>query len=159
MILDKLSQWHQYSALSPHFARAFAFLEQVNDETPAGRHELAGEDVYAMVQRHATHPVEDAHYEVHRKYIDVQYIQRGREVIYWAPLNLLTDGVMPFDVEKDAALYGLVPEGIPLPMRAGHFAVFFPADGHIPSCTWERSAEVQKVVVKVRAGGIVRNDS
>jgi YhcH/YjgK/YiaL family protein len=152
MILDLLSQWHRYSAITPHFARAFAFLEQVDDELSVGRHEIVGEDVFAIVQRHATHPVEDAHFEVHRKYIDVQYILRGREVIYWAPLELLTDVFMPFDEEKDAALYGFGPEGIPIPMLAGHFAVFFPSDAHIPSCRWEQSAEVQKVVVKVRIG-------
>ena len=115
-----------------------------------GRHEIAGEDVFAIVQHHTTHAVQEAHYEVHRQYIDLQYIQPGREVIYWAPLELLTDVIMPFDAEKDAALYGYVREGVPLFMQRGHFAVFFPSDDHIPSCNWRQSAEVQKVVVKVR---------
>ena len=150
MILDTLSQWRQYNPISPRFEKAFSFLEQVTDETPLGRHAIAGDDVFAFVQQHATKPVQECKYEVHRKYIDVQYIHRGREVIYWAELSRLTVVTMPFDVEADAALYDLVPEGVPLLIRAGQFAVLFPEDGHVPSCAWDQPGEVLKVVVKVR---------
>ena len=150
MILDTLSQWHQYNAISPRFEKAFAFLQLVTDQTPVGRHEIDGEDVFAFVQQHSTKSVQERQYESHRKYIDVQFFQRGREVIYWAPLPLLTNVTMPFDVEQDAALYGLIPEGVPFQVRAGQFAILFPEDGHIPSCAWDQPAEVLKVVVKVR---------
>ena len=152
MILDTLVQWHQYAALSPRLAPAFAFLEKVTDDTPVGRHEIAGDDVFALVQRHNTKPVQECQYESHRKYLDVQYIHGGREVIYWAPLPLLTNVTMAFDPAKDAALYGLVAEGLPVAVRAGQFAMLFPADGHAPSCAWEQPAMVFKVVVKVRVG-------
>lgn len=150
MILDTLRQAHQYHALSPRFEKAFAFLKQVTDQTPVGRHEIAGDDIYAFVQQHSTKPVSERQYESHRQYIDVQYVQRGREIIYWAPLPLLTNVTMPFDAEKDAALYGLIPDGVPVQVRAGQFALLFPEDGHIPSCAWDQPAEVLKVVVKVR---------
>lgn len=150
MILDTLPQWRQYHAISPRFEKAFTFLQQVTDQTQVGRHEIAGEEVFAFVQQHSTKPVQERQYESHRKYIDVQFIQRGREVIYWAPLPLLTNVTMPFDPEKDAVLYDLIPEGVPLPVRAGEFAILFPEDGHIPSCVWDQPAEVLKVVVKVQ---------
>jgi YhcH/YjgK/YiaL family protein len=150
MILDTLSQWHTYNALSPRLEKAFAFLQQVTDRTPVGRHEIAGEDIFAFVQQHSTKPVAERQYESHRKYIDVQYMQRGREVMYWAPLPLLTNVTMPFDAEKDAALYGLIPQGVAVQVTSGQFTIFFPEDGHIPSCAWDQPAEVLKVVVKVR---------
>ena len=150
MILDTLSQWRQYSAISPRFVKAFAFLHRMTSQTPVGRHEIAGDDVFALVQQHSTKPAHENQYEVHRKYIDVQYVQRGREIIYWAPLPLLTRETMPFDVKKDAALYGLIPEGMPIQVRESQFAILFPEDGHIPSCAWDEPAEVFKVVVKVR---------
>ena len=50
----------------------------------------------------------------------------------------------------DGALYGLIAEGVPVQVSAGQFTVFFPEDGHIPSCAWGDSTEVVKVVVKVR---------
>lgn len=150
MIVDTLSQWRTYNAISPRFEKAFAFLQHVTDGTTVGRHEIAGDDVFAFVQQHNTKPVLERVYESHRKYIDVQYIQRGREIMYWAPLPFLTNVTMPFDAEKDAALYGLVPQGVPVQVTAGQFTIFFPDDGHIPSCAWDEPAEVLKVVVKVR---------
>lgn len=150
MILDTLAQWRTYRAISPRFDAAFAFLQQVNETTPVGRHEIAGDDVYAFVQKHLTKPLAEKVYESHRKYIDVQYVLRGREVMYWAPLPLLTTVTMPFDAEKDAALYAVIPQGVPVQVVAGQFTIFFPEDGHIPSCAWGDPAEVLKVVVKVR---------
>jgi YhcH/YjgK/YiaL family protein len=97
-----------------------------------------------------TAPVETRQYEAHRRYIDIQYMVHGREIMHWAPLPMLTHVTMPFDVEKDAMLLGLAPGGAPIPVQAGQFAVFFPDDGHIPSCAWDEPAEVLKVVVKVR---------
>lgn len=150
MILDTLDQSSRYEALSPRFKKAFAFLRAMTDDVPVGRHEIDGDDVFALVQCYDTTPVETRKYEVHRKYIDVQFIQRGRELIYWCPLPLLTNETMAFDVEKDAALYGLAPEGRPIPVEPGQFAILFPADGHIPCCTWDQPSTVLKVVVKVR---------
>ena len=150
MILDTLSQCRTYAAISPRFEKAFAFLQQVTDQTPVRRHEIDGDDVFAFVQQHSTKPVAERQYESHRKYIDVQYVQRGREIMYWAPLPLLTNVTMPFDVEKDAALYGLIAEGVPVQVTAGQFTIFFPEDGHVPSCAWDQPADVLKVVVKVR---------
>ena len=150
MILDTLSQGHRYHVLSPRFAKAFAFLSTVTDQTPVGRHEIAGDDLYAFVQQHMTKPIAERKYEAHRKYIDVQFVRRGRELIYWTPLAQLTTVTMPFDVEQDAALYALIPDGVPVQVRAGQFAILYPEDGHAPSCAWDAPAEVCKVVVKVR---------
>jgi YhcH/YjgK/YiaL family protein len=150
MILDSLRLWRQYVPLSPHFSVAFSFLESLPEQPAVGRCEIEGEDVFAFVQRHMTAPVETRQYEAHRRYIDIQYIVQGREIMHWAPLPMLTHVTMPFDVEKDAALFGLTPGGTPISVQAGHFAIFFPEDGHVPSCAWDEPAEVLKVVVKVR---------
>jgi YhcH/YjgK/YiaL family protein len=150
MILDTLSESHQYTAISPRFEKAFAFLRQVNKDTAPGRYDIDGEDIFAFVQQHLTKPIEERQYEAHRKYIDVQYIIRGREVLYWAPLPLLTNITMPFSEEQDAALYSIIPEGMPYQLREGQFTVLFPQDGHVPSCAWDQPAEVLKVVVKVK---------
>lgn len=149
MILDTLANHAQYSGISPRFARAFAFLEQLPADAALGRHEIDGDEVFAFVQQHSTKRLGDRQIEAHRKYIDIQYILRGREIVYWAPLPLLTNIAMPFDPESDAALFGVIPEVVPLQLRAGQFAILFPEDGHAPSCSWDQPAEVLKAVVKV----------
>lgn len=150
MILDTLNQWPQYASISPRFQKAFAFLREVRDDIVVGRHEIDGEDVYASVQKHLTKPLEERQFEAHRKYIDIQYIQRGRELIYWAPLPWLTTVTMAFKEEHDAALFKVIPDAVPIQVRAGQFAILFPEDGHVPSCAWGEPAEVLKVVVKVK---------
>ncbi len=149
MILDTLANHAQYAAISPRFARAFAFLQQLPADAAIGRHEIDGEEIYAFVQKHQTKPVAEKLMEVHRKYIDIQYMVKGREIIMWAPLADLKECTMAFDPAVDAALYKCIPAMVPIPVLPGQFALLFPVDGHAPSCAWDAPAEVLKVVVKV----------
>lgn len=150
MILDTLSQGHLYHPLNPRFARAFAFLRSVTPETAVGRHEIAGDELYAIVQRHHTKAIAEKQLEVHRRYIDIQHMVRGREIMGWAPLASLGAPSMAFDVSMDAALYPYPEHAIQVPVVAGQFAIFYPEDAHAPSCAWGDPAEVLKVVVKVQ---------
>jgi biofilm protein TabA len=150
MILDNLTQWRQYVALSPRFEKAFDFLDHFDGQTKLGRNEIDGDNVYALVQRYTTKPAEEGKFEAHRKYIDVQYLHTGRETILWAPLSSLTKVIMPYDASGDAALFGHPPESLPLHLGTGQFTILFPEDGHVPGCVWEKPCEVFKVVVKVR---------
>jgi YhcH/YjgK/YiaL family protein len=149
MILDTLANHAQYTAISPRFARAFAFLQQLPADAAVGRHEIDGEEIYAFVQKHQTKPIAEKLLEVHRKYIDIQYIVKGREIICWAPLAELKECTMAFDPAVDAALFKGIPEMVQVQVRPGQFALLFPEDGHAPSCAWDAPAEVLKVVVKV----------
>ena len=149
MVFDTLAQADRYTALSPRFAKAFAYLRHFAPDTAPGRQEIAGEEVYASVQRHFTKPLSEKQFESHRRYIDIQYVHTGRELIYWAPLPLLTNVTMPYDEKGDAALYSVPADGVPIQVRAGQFVILWPQDGHAPSCAWDQPAEVGKVVVKV----------
>jgi len=151
MILDSLSQWHRYAPLHRRFAEAFAWLEQVRPEIAIGRHEIAGDSIYALVQRYQTRPVEGMQLEAHRRYIDVQYLVSGAEVIRWAPLRDLDHVTRPYDAVKDAGLYALPPVTVPVSLRAGQFTILFADDAHAPCCCLDTPSEVVKVVVKVEA--------
>lgn len=149
MIQDTLAQAARYEALSPRFAMAFDFLRQVDGTQALGRHDLDGDNVFALVQTYTTKPQEKALFEAHRKYIDVQFIHSGRETILWAPLAAMKEETMAFDESKDAALWKLVPDMTPLHMGPGHFAILYPQDAHAPCVEWETPEAVFKVVVKV----------
>jgi len=148
MILDTLPQWRRYASLNPRFAKAFAFLEQVTPAVADGRHEIDGDAVFALVQRYDTRPVAGQP-EAHRRYIDIQFIVAGREVIQWAPLASLSEVTKPYDDAKDAGFF--TPGGAMVPVRvaAGQFAILLPDDAHAPCCAWAEPEPVVKVVVKV----------
>lgn len=152
MILDTLDQAARCETLHPHFAKAFDFLRAVDGTQALGRHDLAGDECFALVQTYDTKPQAEALFEAHRKYIDVQFIHSGCETILWAPLSAMREETMAYDAAKDAALWRLIPEATPLRLAAGHFAIFYPQDAHAPCIQWQRRESVFKVVVKVAVG-------
>ncbi|HCN77160.1 MAG TPA: YhcH/YjgK/YiaL family protein [Verrucomicrobiales bacterium] len=154
MVFDTLPHAALYEGLHPHFAKAFAFLRAVDGTQALGRHDLAGDECFALVQAYDTKPLSEALFEAHRKYIDVQYLHSGCETLLWTPLAAMREETMAYDESKDAALWRLIPESTPLRMSAGHFAIFYPQDAHAPCIEWQRREAVFKVVVKVAVGDI-----
>ena len=149
MVLDTLANAARYESLNSRFAKAFAFLRTVDGTQELGRHDLDGDHCFALVQTYETKPIEKAKFEAHRKYIDVQFIQSGRETILWAPLDTMKEETMAYSDEKDAALWKLTADTTPLHVSAGHFAILWPEDAHAPCIEWDKPEQVFKVVIKV----------
>jgi biofilm protein TabA len=145
MILDKLSNASAYLALHPLFAAGFRFIAEQGSSAPAGRYELEG-GAYALVQEYETKPVEGTPFEAHRRYIDIQALVNGDEIIYYANTEELRPG--NYLSEKD--YIGLEGSGSALAVHTGEFAIFFPQDAHMPSrVTGAGPRPVKKVVVKI----------
>lgn len=119
MIFDTLEQSDRYLVLSPRFAKAFAFFKNMTDDVAIGRHDLDGDDIYTLVHGYETTPVETRQYEVHRRYLDVQYIHRCHELIYWKPLAELTDETMAYSEEHDVRLFAYGQSGVPFAIGPG----------------------------------------
>ena len=131
MICDHISN-RKAVTLSASFDKAFAFLETLTDATPDGTYELDGRKVYAMVQSYDTVAGEPVKFEVHRKYIDIQYTISGTEVLAWTNNNGSIPEETPYN-ETKVVTFLTIPEKTEishLEMKPGMFAVFFPADAH-----------------------------
>lgn len=148
VILDQLSESPRYESLHPGFTRAFAYLRAINGTEAFGRHELDGDRCFAIVQSYRTKPVEEAIFEAHRKYIDIQFILRGSETMLWAPLSAM-DPSAAYDEAKDVTLWPPTANPNAIRLGAGLFTIFFPTDVHAPTLEWDAPAEVFKVVVKI----------
>jgi YhcH/YjgK/YiaL family protein len=149
MILDTLNNHAAYQAMAPGLARGFAWFTGFSTEMPDGRYDIAGEDVFALVQSYHTVPAAEKQYESHRDYLDIQYLAAGYEVIYYAPVDLLRTAT-DYHAEKDYQLYHDPVVATGLQLTAGSFAVFYPQDGHKPGCVNGSPSPVKKVVIKVR---------
>lgn len=150
MIFDTLDQCQRYTGLSPRFAAAFDFLKKLPADHPPGRYDIDGDNCFALVQAYTTSPVDQAKIETHRQYIDIQFIQAGRETMLWAPLSALTQVTEPYDPKKDAVFYATPRQAVGINIAAGQFTVFFPTDGHAGCLECGGKSEVRKVVIKVR---------
>lgn len=147
MIIDTLSHAALYFALGPRLERALRFLQTLDAaRAPVGRHEIAGDQVFALVQEYESRPLSAGAWEAHRKYMDVQYVAAGAEQMGYAPVASLQTG--PYDADKD--FLRLEGEGQFFRLEAGQFAIFAPQDAHMPGLQARGPQRVKKVVVKVR---------
>ncbi len=149
MIVDVLKNSNFYTNVHPRFAKAFAFLEKAHAELPAeGRYEIDGDDIFAMVQKFNTVPTNETCWEAHKKYIDIQFIHSGTEIISWDNIvNVPEDAT--FDEVNDRYLYPGAAKS-PIVLHSGTFGIFFPQDLHRPGELYKHSESVTKIVVKVR---------
>jgi len=150
MILDCLPQWRRYATTLPGLAKAFEYLQTLDAGCPNGRYELDGDRMYCLVQRYRTKPREQAAFEAHRKYVDVQFMLAGRETILWAPLAALTKVTQPYDSSRDIGFFAPVTGATLVQLGVQQFAILFPEDGHAPGVEADGAMEVVKAVVKVR---------
>ena len=151
MILDQLVHADRYRNLSPGIAAAFDYLRTFRaDETAPGRYELDGDRLIANVARYQTRLPEQAIWESHRKYIDVQFVAAGIERVGYVPLEQAPAVTQAYLPERDIIIYA--PGEDSILFREGQFAIFFPEDIHAPNLAAGAPAEVCKVVIKVAVG-------
>ena len=114
-----------------------------------GKVEIDGDRVFAIVQRYETLTTDAPKFEFHRKYVDIQYIVSGEEVIGWMPVERMTI-TEAYDPDKDIC-FGTATQRkwSPVHLQAGQLAVIYPEDGHAPKLASSVSSSVVKIVVKV----------
>jgi len=137
-------------AYSPAIVKAIEFLKNTDLEKLAeGKYEIDGDKMYANVMERETKLKSDARAEIHKKYIDVQYLVSGAEIIGFARLS--DDNVIVEDLldKKDIAYYTTVKNENELLLSPGQFGIFFPDDIHRPTCAVGSPAMIKKVVVKI----------
>ena len=149
MIIDRLENALTYNAVHKRISTAFWYLHTTNLAAIApGKYEIEGDDLFAIVQEYDTLDAADEQMESHRKYIDVQYVVQGEELVGHALLND-QKVAKEYDADKDFILYADAPSFF-TKMAAGTFMVFFPTDLHMPCVKVNESARVKKVVVKMK---------
>jgi biofilm protein TabA len=140
--------YRQYHANKAYWDKAFEFLKtQDLQSLKVGRQNIDGDNVYATVQDTPTKDYDSTQWESHRKYIDLQYVIRGKEKIGRESPSKLTV-TRPYTEARDLANYsgnGPLYEAVP-----GTFFLFFPSDAHRPNImSGDKSAD-KKIVFKIR---------
>ena len=85
--------------------------------------------------------------EAHRKYMDIQYIVKGQEVVGWADLAACTPEGL-FSEEKDIGMYSGPFQYFTI--TEGTCYVAFPEDAHMPAVHLDVPNDFVKVVVKLK---------
>lgn len=147
----------------PRFAAALVYAGEILQAGSAANRRLKGiaagttERVelgggsFALEQPYEPKQRPDGFFESHRKFIDVQVMVEGEELMEVEDISRLTVS-QDYIPERDFTKYADTATASVLRMRAGDVAVFFPEDGHMPSLRWRGPGLVRKTVVKVPVG-------
>jgi biofilm protein TabA len=147
MILDTLSNADKYKHLHPRFAKAFDYINSLNlEQLEVGKYEIDGKDLHASVSLKDGYKPEDAKFEAHNNYIDIQVCPSGAETLGWKPRTACTDIKTEYSDEKDVIFYNDKPDTY-FQFKAGQFAIFYPEDVHAPMIG---EGPIKKLVVKVK---------
>jgi len=150
MIIDKIENANLYTSLSKPIALALKALADTDfSEKADGRYDIDGDNLFYLVQRYETQPFETGRLEAHRKYIDIQFISAGEEILGYCPLENLTIE-KPYNAENDVIFYQVPKNVTKVKLFPNYFCILFPADAHLPCRQLTNPSNVTKVVVKVK---------
>ncbi len=150
MIYDTLENASLYP-LGPAFEKAVRFVRTLNADSPLGRQEIDGKNMYANVMEYDAEFSVPPKYEVHRRYVDLQAVITGSETVFTrmsAGLPVQT----PYNPEADCEF--LLSDGkaaeVNVQLFPGYFTLLFPNDAHMgKGVTCLGKGKVKKVVVKM----------
>jgi len=147
MILDTISNIGNYLTCHQQFYDVFSFMKSTNlGELKNGKHPINDKGAFASVNEYETKVESDCFIECHKKYIDIQIISKGEELIGYCPVNTCIS--QPYIDEKD--LQKLEGEVSYFTLTPDMFAIFFPHDGHMPCVRkGDSTSVVKKIVFKI----------
>jgi len=143
------------------FELSFAYLDDaLKPGTAANRRVLGvgvgesnrvelGEGAFALEQAYHSKPRAEGRLESHLKYIDIQVLLAGEEILEVAEISTLkvSENLTP---EKDVIFYHDSRATTPVRLSGlGATAIFYPPDGHMGGLALVAPALVRKIVIKV----------
>lgn len=110
-------------------------------------YDLLEDGTYANIAEYTTK--DSAHFEAHRKFIDIQYLSKGKEYIRVTPVDSTNQNtVQAYVAEKDIEFFDKADYTEHL-LDGDNFMVLFPKDGHMPCMKVDTNEVVRKIVVKI----------
>ena len=128
---------------------AVNFLSQLSDnDLSLGRHDVNEGFFYNVIEYDTTDEV-DKPFESHRKYVDIQLLIAGEEIMQVIDISRL-QAIVLYDPNKDYTLYK--PSRCPASnvLRPNSVMILYPTDAHRTIAFNGKTCKVKKVVGKVK---------
>ena len=152
MIIDKIENAGLYYNLGERIKKSFNYITQTNlKNLQPGKYEIDGENIFALVSEYETKLESEGKLEAHRKYIDIQYVISGEELMGYVPLGN-QQILEPYKEENDIVFFK--GDKSFTKVSAGMFAIFFPEDVHMPGILAGQKSPVKKLVIKCLFSGL-----
>ena len=141
MIMCPWKDIKKYAALLPGIEEAFDAVNALTEYENKYTVQLSGGNKFFVAVDTTKAPELG---EAHRKYLDIQYIVKGKEVMGWADLAACTPAD-DFNEEKDIGFYN--GDYSYITVNEGTCYVVFPEDVHMPSRHLDVPNDFVKIVV------------
>jgi len=136
------------NGLEERCLKAVEFLSKLNgDDLSKGRH-VVTESFYYSVQEYVTDDDKEKYFESHRKYVDIQMLIEGEELMQVTDINRLQEAIS-YDENKDVTLFKPLNNVSGVILRPGSIMILYPKDGHRSICYDGRISKLRKIVGKV----------
>jgi YhcH/YjgK/YiaL family protein len=147
MVIDKLENAHIYYGMGSRIEKALKYLENLDSQKiKPGRYEIEDTSILAICEEYITKPIESGFWEGHRKYIDIQFIADGTELIGYSNINKMKESVS-YDEDRD--IQEFQGEGEFYRMDKNSFMILLPHDIHMPGRLYKEPNNVKKIIMKV----------
>lgn len=118
----------------------------------SGRYDLE-ENIFVNIEDYETQPRTQRKYESHRKYVDIQFILKGKEIISICPISELNVW-KAYSNEHDMELYSVGANAERKSknylINEGNGIMIYPGEGHLPCLNPSNMpCQVKKAVIKI----------
>ena len=139
-----------YEKLNQNFAKAFEIVKAAVQNAPeVGKYEVDGNNFYYMSQEYTTKAPGEAKFEAHKKYIDIQVVLDGEEIIRFETPEKLSL-TKEYDENKDVMFFAMSREFDSVRLGKGDISIIFPGEPHAPAIgTAAQPTSVKKLVIKI----------
>lgn len=137
-----------------NFQTAFDYLSNIQIESFDIKDgecikEMINDEMFVLKQAYITKNREDCFFESHKKYIDIQYMLKGDEIMDVCNLEDL-EILKDYDDKTDFIKYKGKQENISsLLIKENELAIFYPQDAHQPCIKTNENKLIYKAVIKI----------
>lgn len=116
-----------------------------------GKYDVEGDDLFYVVAKYKGKDKEEVQFESHKKYIDLQFIYSGSELMGFDKYDENLAIITPYDDKKDVMFYETPRHPMYLSCNAGDFVLFSGFDLHAPGISkiGQEDLDIIKVVGKI----------
>ncbi len=142
------------------FEKAFLYIEKLQDKNSSEYKSISNtkvdecnkivldENCFVLEQSYITKDKENCLFESHKKYIDIQYMFKGDEIMEVENVNNLEVSSI-YDEKLDYAKHFQTTKSSSLKIKESEMAIFYPFDAHMPCIKIDENKKIIKAVFKI----------
>jgi biofilm protein TabA len=145
MIIDKIENISLYEKIIPELKEIQKEIKNIK-EFKVGKYEI--DCGFIMMQEGITKNILEGDFETHNKYIDIQILIEGSEILVWNEKSDLFEKQI-YNQEKDVTYFKNGSYENNIKITPGIFYICFPQDGHKAVRHLKTPTRYKKIVIKL----------